>query len=77
MTHSGPPRTHAGAWALVTILLLVAVLGTLLVPIYARSSPKLGSLPVLLLVPAALGTGRGAADDDLLPDHHESGAPGA
>ncbi len=28
-----------------TILLLVAVLGTLLVPIYARSSPKLGSFP--------------------------------
>ncbi len=35
MTHSGPPRTHAGAWVLVTILLLVAVLGTLIVPIYA------------------------------------------
>ena len=45
MTHSGPPRTHARAWALVTILLLVAVLGTLIVPIYARSSPKLGSFP--------------------------------
>jgi len=27
MTHSGPPRTHTGAWVLVTILLLVAVLG--------------------------------------------------
>ena len=45
MTHSGPPRTHTGAWVLVTILLLVAVLGTLIVPIYARSSPKLGSFP--------------------------------
>ena len=45
MTHSGPPRTHTGAWVLVAILLLVAVLGTLIVPIYARSSPKLGSFP--------------------------------
>ena len=45
MTHSGPPRRHTGAWVLVTILLLVAVLGTLIVPIYARSSPKLGSFP--------------------------------
>jgi uncharacterized membrane protein len=45
MTHSGPPRTRTGAWILVTILLLVAVLGTLIVPIYARSSPKLGSFP--------------------------------
>ena len=45
MTDSGPPRTHTGARVLVTILLLVAVLGTLIVPIYARSSPKLGSFP--------------------------------
>jgi hypothetical protein len=45
MTHSGPPRRHTGAWVLVTILLLVAVLGTLIVPIYARSGPKLGSFP--------------------------------
>jgi hypothetical protein len=45
MTHSGPPRTRTGIWLLVAILLLVAVLGTLIVPIYARSSPKLGSFP--------------------------------
>jgi hypothetical protein len=45
MTHSGPPTRRTGAWILVTILLLVAVLGTLIVPIYARSSPKLGSFP--------------------------------
>ena len=56
MTHSGPPRTRTGAWILVTILLLVAVLGTLIVPIYARSTPKLGSFPFfywyqLILVP--------------------------
>ena len=30
MTHSGPPRTRVGAWVTVTILLLVAVLGTLI-----------------------------------------------
>ena len=45
MTHSGPPRTHTGAWVLVGILLLVAVLRTLIVPIYARATPKLGSFP--------------------------------
>ena len=45
MTHSGPPRTRTGTWLLVAILLLVAVLGTLIVPIYARSSPYLGSFP--------------------------------
>jgi hypothetical protein len=45
MTHSGPPTRRTGAWILVTILLLVAVLGTLIVPIYARSGPKLGSFP--------------------------------
>lgn len=45
MTHSGPPTRRTGAWILVTVLLLVAVLGTLIVPIYARSAPKLGSFP--------------------------------
>jgi Protein of unknown function (DUF3311) len=45
MTHSGPPARRTGAWILVTILLLVAVLGTLIVPIYTRSAPKLGSFP--------------------------------
>ena len=45
MTHSGPPTRRTGAWILVTILLLVAVLGTLIVPRYARSGPKLGSFP--------------------------------
>jgi hypothetical protein len=45
MTHSGPPRTHTAAWVLVTILILIAVFGTLIVPIYARSAPKLGAFP--------------------------------
>jgi uncharacterized protein DUF3311 len=45
MTHSGPPTRRTGAWIVVTILLLVAVLGTLIVPIYTRSTPKLGAFP--------------------------------
>jgi uncharacterized membrane protein len=45
MTHSGPPTRRPGAWILVTILLLVAVLGTLIVPIYTRSGPYLGKFP--------------------------------
>ncbi len=56
MTHSGPGRRPTGAWALAAILLLIAVLGTLIVPIYARTSPTLGSFPFfywyqLILVP--------------------------
>jgi cytochrome bd-type quinol oxidase subunit 2 len=32
-------------WAVVTVLLVVAIMGTLWVPIYARSTPKLGPFP--------------------------------
>jgi hypothetical protein len=39
-----PPRNRA-TWVAVTILLLIAVAGTLIVPIYARSAPKLGAFP--------------------------------
>lgn len=45
MMPSGPARRPTWAWALATILLLVAVLGTLIVPIYARTTPTLGSFP--------------------------------
>jgi membrane protein implicated in regulation of membrane protease activity len=45
MTHSGPGRRPTRAWALAAILLLIAVLGTLIVPIYARATPALGSFP--------------------------------
>jgi len=56
MTHHSPRRSHTAVWVLVTILLAVAVGGTLAVPIYARSTPALGSFPFfywyqLLLVP--------------------------
>ena len=32
-------------WGVVTVLLVVAIMGTLWVPIYARSEPKLGPFP--------------------------------
>jgi hypothetical protein len=32
-------------WGIVTVLLVVAILGTLLVPIYARTLPELGNFP--------------------------------
>jgi Protein of unknown function (DUF3311) len=39
------PGTSPARWGVVTVLLVVAIAGTLWVPIYARSAPKLGSLP--------------------------------
>jgi hypothetical protein len=45
MTHHSPRRSHTAAWTLVTILLVIAVAGTLVVPIYARSTPALGGFP--------------------------------
>src|SRR5580700_10084405 len=45
------------AWVVASILLLVAVIASFWVPIYARSAPKLGAFPFfywyqLILVPA-------------------------
>jgi len=51
MTHSAPsgksPVTGKGpvTWGVVTVLLAVAIFGTLWVPIYARTMPKLGPFP--------------------------------
>ena len=45
MVHQSSPRRHLAAWVFVTILLIIAVAGTLVVPIYARSTPKLGDFP--------------------------------
>ncbi|HEY2574849.1 MAG TPA: DUF3311 domain-containing protein [Streptosporangiaceae bacterium] len=40
------PRRHSPiTWAAITILLLAALVGTLWVPFYARSTPKLGDFP--------------------------------
>ena len=45
MAHSGPAPRRTGAWVLITVLILISVLGTLIVPIYARSSPYIGAFP--------------------------------
>jgi hypothetical protein len=51
-----PPRRSPAAWAVATVLLVIGVAATLIVPIYARSTPKLGAFPFfywyqLILVP--------------------------
>jgi Protein of unknown function (DUF3311) len=45
MAQPTPRHRNPAAMVVVTILLLVAVAGTLVVPIYARSTPKLGDFP--------------------------------
>jgi Protein of unknown function (DUF3311) len=45
MTHYSPRPPRTAAWVVVTILLVVAVAGTLAVPIYARSTPALVNFP--------------------------------
>jgi hypothetical protein len=45
MAHVAPPGRRPRTWGLVTILLGAAIAGTLWVPIYARSGPKLGPFP--------------------------------
>jgi hypothetical protein len=45
MAQPSPRRRSPAAIVVVTILLAVAIAGTLVVPIYARSTPKLGDFP--------------------------------
>ena len=45
MAHSGPTPRRTGTWVLITVLVLISILGTLIVPIYARSSPYIGAFP--------------------------------
>jgi Protein of unknown function (DUF3311) len=45
MTHHSPRRPRTAVWVTVTILLVVAVAGTLAVPIYARRAPVLLDFP--------------------------------
>jgi hypothetical protein len=45
MAESTPPRRNPGRLILVGILLLIAIAGTLVVPIYARTTPKWGDFP--------------------------------
>ena len=57
MTHYARSRKSPATWTAVTILLAIGILGTLWVPLYARSAPKLGPFPFfywfqLIWVPA-------------------------
>jgi hypothetical protein len=45
MAHSAPPGKSPVTRVFATVLLIVAIGGTLWVPIYARSMPKLGDFP--------------------------------
>jgi hypothetical protein len=45
MTQHARPGKSQATWGVVTILLAIAIGGTLWVPIYARSLPKLGPFP--------------------------------
>jgi hypothetical protein len=45
MAQPAPSGKSPATWGAVTILLIVAIAGTLWVPIYARSMPELGPFP--------------------------------
>jgi hypothetical protein len=40
-----PPRKRTATWIAITVLLLASLVGTLWVPFYARTTPKLGDFP--------------------------------
>jgi membrane protein implicated in regulation of membrane protease activity len=42
---ANPKSRHPITWAVITVLLLAALVGTLWVPFYARSTPKIGAFP--------------------------------
>jgi hypothetical protein len=45
MVQPAPSGKSPATWGAVTVLLIVAIIGTLWVPIYARSMPQLGPFP--------------------------------
>ena len=45
MAQPAPSGKSPATWGAVTALLIIAILGTLWVPIYARSMPALGPFP--------------------------------
>ncbi len=45
MAKHAPAGKSPATWGVVTVLLVVAIIGTLWVPIYARPAPKLGPFP--------------------------------
>jgi Protein of unknown function (DUF3311) len=91
---SSPPRTSRKspvAIGIAGVLLLAAVIGSFWVPLYARSTPKLGAFPFfywyqLILVPAVaiiswiaylLVRTDGAGTAEARPGQAPDGAPGA
>jgi Protein of unknown function (DUF3311) len=56
MAQSSPPRRSPAVWVTATVLIVVAIALPLIVPIYARTTPKWGDFPFfywyqLILVP--------------------------
>jgi uncharacterized protein DUF3311 len=45
MAKHAPAGRSPATWGVVTVLLVAAIMGTLWVPIYARTGPKLGPFP--------------------------------
>jgi membrane protein implicated in regulation of membrane protease activity len=45
MSQPGRTGRSTATWVVVTLLLLVGIAGTLIVPVYARATPKLGAFP--------------------------------
>jgi hypothetical protein len=45
MTQYAHSRKSPAIWTAVTVLLAIAILGTLWIPLYARTAPKLGPFP--------------------------------
>jgi hypothetical protein len=45
MTQPAPAGKSPATWGVVAVLLAAAIIGTLWVPIYARSGPALGPFP--------------------------------
>jgi hypothetical protein len=45
MTQYAHSRKSPTTWTAVTVLLAIAILGTLWIPLYARSAPRLGPFP--------------------------------
>jgi hypothetical protein len=45
MVQPVPSGKSPATWGAVTVLLIIAIIGTLWVPIYARSMPELGPFP--------------------------------
>ena len=45
MTQYARSGKSPATWTAVTVLLAIAILGTLWIPLYARSAPKLGPVP--------------------------------